>query len=180
MGAFVIAYILACVFFVPGTVLTLGAGAIYGPAIGTVLVSVSSVLGATAAFLTGRYLARGFVEKKLAGNARFKSIDRAVAREGWKIVGLTRLSPVIPFNLLNYAYGLTKVSLKDYFFASWTGMLPATALYVYIGSLAGEAASAAGGGAGRAQWALRIAGLAATLAVTLLLARIARKALHDL
>ena len=93
-------------------------------------------------------------------------------------MGLTRLSPVFPFNLLNYAYGLTSVRFKDYFFASWIGMLPGTVLYVYIGSLAGEAASM-GTGARKAQWAVRIVGLAATLAVALLAARIAKKALRE-
>ena len=134
-------YILACVFFLPGSVLTLGAGAIYGVVKGSMIVSAASTLGAVSAFLVGRYFARGWVQEKIQGAEKFQAIDEAVAQEGWKIVGLTRLSPVFPFNLLNYAYGVTKVSLRDFFFASWIGMMPGTVLFVYIGSLAGEAAA---------------------------------------
>ncbi len=180
---FIALYIAACLFLVPGALLTLGAGAVYGLAKGTAIVSVSATLGAVCAFLAGRTLARGWVEKKIAAYPKFAAIDDAVAREGWKIVGLTRLSPVFPFNLLNYAYGVTKVSLRDYFFASWIGMLPGTVLYVYLGSLAGDLAAvgAASGasGAGALQWTLRGAGLAATVAVTVLITRIAKSALDQ-
>jgi len=116
-GVYAGLYILACVFLVPGSILTLGAGAIYGVVVGSVLVSISSTLGATAAFLVGRYFARNWVAKKIEGNAQFSAIDNAVADEGWKIVGLTRLSPIFSFNLLNYAYGLTRVSLREYVLA---------------------------------------------------------------
>lgn len=176
---FIGTYIAACILFVPGTLLTLGGGAIYGLWKGTLIVSAAATLGGTCAFLIGRYAARGWVEKKIETNPKFKAIDEAVAREGWKIVGLTRLSPVFPFNLLNYAYGVTQVSLKHYFFASWIGMLPGTLLYVYIGSLAGDAAAAgAGSGPGAAQWAVRILGLAATVAVTVFITRLAKKTLQ--
>lgn len=178
---FAVIYVLACVFFIPGSILTLGAGVLFGVLKGSIIVSVSSITGATAAFIIGRYLARDWVSKKIEGNQKFKTIDDAVAREGWKIVGLTRLSPVFPFNLLNYAYGLTKVSLKDYFFASWIGMLPGTVMYVYIGSLAGDLAglSAAGRTRTTAEWALSIAGFIATVVVTLYVTRIARSALNS-
>jgi uncharacterized membrane protein YdjX (TVP38/TMEM64 family) len=120
------------------------------------------------------------VAKKISSNEKFKAIDDAVAREGWKIVGLTRLSPVFPFNLLNYAYGLTRVSLRDYFFASWIGMMPGTIMYVYIGSLAGEVAKLGSEGRTRtsAEWALYIVGLIATIVVTVFITRIARTALR--
>lgn len=179
VAAFVVIYVLACVFMLPGSVLTLGAGAVYGVVRGVAIVSLASTLGATAAFLVGRHLARERVARMIAGNERFRAIDEAVGREGWKIVGLTRLSPAFPFNLLNYAYGLTAVRLRDYFLASWIGMLPGTALYVYLGSLAGSLASLDGRGAGRtpAQWALYGVGLAATVAVTVVVTRIARAAL---
>jgi len=172
-------YVLATVLFLPGSILTLGAGVVFGVVKGSIIVSVSSTLGATCAFLAGRYFARGWVETKIDGNTKFKAIDEAVAREGWKIVGLTRLSPIFPFNLLNYAYGITKVSLRDYFFASWIGMLPGTVMYVYIGALAGDLATlgAGGGPVTTSQWALRVLGLAATVAVTVYVTRIARKAL---
>ena len=172
-------YVLATVLFVPGSVLTLGAGVVFGLVKGFLIVSISSTLGATCAFLVGRYLARGWVETKIEGNPGFKAIDEAVAREGWKIVGLTRLSPIFPFNLLNYAYGITKVSLRDYFFASWIGMIPGTIMYVYIGAVAGDLATLGGDGGptSPAQWILRVVGLAATVTVAAYVTRIARKAL---
>lgn len=180
MGIYAGLYVLACVLFVPGSLLTLGAGAIYGVVAGSLIVSVSSVLGATAAFLVGRHLARGWIAKKIEGNARFAAIDDAVAEEGWRIVGLTRLSPVFSFNLLNYAYGLTRVSLREYVLASWIGMMPGTVMYVYLGSLAGDLASL-GAGAERAttpvEWALYALGLLATAGVTLYVTKIAKKAL---
>jgi uncharacterized membrane protein YdjX (TVP38/TMEM64 family) len=177
--AFIAIYILSCVFMLPGSVLGLGAGAVFGVAKGSAIVSAASTLGATAAFLVGRYLARQRVANMIEGNERFRAIDEAVGREGWKIVGLTRLSPVFPFNLLNYAYGITKVRLRDFFFASWIGMLPGTVMYVYLGSLAGSLATldARGGGRTPAQWVLYIVGLLATVAVTVYVTRIARAAL---
>ncbi|MDF7808400.1 TVP38/TMEM64 family protein [Pontiellaceae bacterium B12219] len=180
MGVFALLYIVACVFFIPGSLLTLGAGTIYGVVTGSILVSISSVLGATTAFLVGRYFARGFISKKIEGNARFSAIDNAVAAEGWKIVGLTRLSPVFSFNLLNYAYGLTRVSLKEYVLASWIGMLPGTVMYVYIGSLAGDLASLGAETAqapSGARWIINIVAFLATVLVTVYVTKIAKKAL---
>ena len=168
-------YIVACVFMLPGAILTLGAGALFGLVKGTLLVSLSSTAGATAAFLVGRYLARAMVARRVAGRAGFQAIDEAVAAEGWKIVGLTRLSPVFPFNVLNYAFGLTRVSLREYVLASWIGMMPGTVMYVYIGSLARLGVDAAE--ASTAQTALRIVGLIATIVVTVFITRIAKKAL---
>src|SRR5690242_15463369 len=132
---FVGLYVVATVLFVPGSVLTLGAGAVFGVALGSVCVSISATLGATAAFLVGRYLARDAIARKIAKSEKFAAIDRAVADEGWKIVLLTRLSPVFPFTLLNYAFGLTRVKLGHYVLASWIGMIPGTVMYVYLGSL---------------------------------------------
>jgi uncharacterized membrane protein YdjX (TVP38/TMEM64 family) len=176
---FVFVYVAATVLFLPGSILTLGAGALFGVVKGSVVVSISATLGATAAFLVGRYLARDWVARKIEGNERFRAIDEAVAREGWKIVGLTRLSPVFPFNLLNYAFGLTRVSLRDYFLASWIGMMPGTVMYVYLGSLAGDLAAVGAGQGGRTpvQWALYVVGLAATVTVTVYVTRLARAAL---
>jgi len=176
---FLLLYIAATVLLLPGSVLTLGAGAVFGVVQGAVLVSIAATLGATAAFLVGRYLAREWVAARLQGYPRFAAIDQAVAREGWKIVGLTRLSPVFPFNLLNYAFGLTRVSLRHYFFASWIGMIPGTVMYVYLGSLAGDLATLGAGGRTRttAEWALYGVGLVATVAVTVYVTRLARAAL---
>ncbi len=173
---FILMYIAACVFFVPGSALTLGAGAIFGVVKGSIIVSIASTLGATAAFLVGRYIARDWVSRKIEKNQKFKAIDQAVAGEGWKIVGLTRLSPVFPFSLLNYAYGLTKVSLRDYVLASWIGMMPGTVMYVYLGSLARLGVDAEQ--SSTAQTVLKIVGLVATIIVTIFVTRIARKALE--
>ncbi|MCL2924409.1 MAG: TVP38/TMEM64 family protein [Trichodesmium sp. MAG_R04] len=179
--AFTVTYILATVLFLPGSLLTLGAGFLFGRLSGSIYVSISSTIGATCAFLVGRYLARGWVSKKIAGNEQFKAIDKAVADEGWKIVGLTRLSPIFPFNLLNYAFGLTQVSLRDYFFASWIGMMPGTVMYVYLGSLAGSLATLGAEGRSRttAEWVLYVVGLIATVAVTVSVTKIAKKALQQ-
>jgi uncharacterized membrane protein YdjX (TVP38/TMEM64 family) len=177
---FVLLYIAASVFLFPAVLLTLGAGAVYGVLWGSVLVSISATLGATAAFLVGRYIAREWVAKRTRGSARFRAVDEAVAREGWKIVGLTRLSPAFPFVLLNYFFGITKVSLRDVFFASMIGMIPAIVMYVYIGSLAGSLASI-GGQRNRtsAEWVLYGIGLVATVAVAVFVTRIARRALEQ-
>ncbi len=179
--AFIAIYIVACVAFIPGSIMTIGGGVIFGVVRGSIYVSIAATLGATAAFLVGRYLARDWVSEKLEGNAKFRAIDEAVGREAWKIVILTRLSPVFPFNLLNYAYGLTSVSLRDYFFASWIGMIPATILYVYIGSLSGDLARAAGGSAHRtpAGWAFTAVGFVATVAVVVYATRIGARALRE-
>lgn len=177
---FMAVYVLACVLFVPASLLTLGAGALFGVIRGAIYVSIASVTGATAAFLIGRHLARDWVERKLQGSPRFAAIRSAVGQGGWKIVILTRLSPAFPFNLLNYAFGVTEVRLSEYVAASWAGMLPGTVLYVYLGSLAG---SLAGLGAEKhaktpAEWLLYGIGLAATIAVTLYVTRLARTALE--
>lgn len=177
---FILLYILAAVLFVPGSLLTLGAGAVFGVVRGSVICSIAATLGATCAFLVGRYVARGWVSCRIEGNPKFKAIDEAVAQEGWKIVGLTRLSPVFPFNLLNYAFGVTRVSLRDYFLASWIGMMPGTVMYVYAGSLAGDLASLGQSQRTRtpAEWALYFVGLLATVAVTVYVTKVARKALE--
>lgn len=179
--AFIILYIIATVAFLPGSILTLGAGVVFGVVLGSIYVFIGATLGATAAFLVGRYLARGWVAQKIAGNKKFKAIDEAVGGEGFKIVLLTRLSPVFPFNLLNYAYGLTGVSLKDYFLGS-VGMIPGTIMYVYIGSLAGSLAmvgTQAQPTNPAVQWTIRIIGFIATVAVTLYVTNVARKALEE-
>ena len=177
--AFVAGYAAAVVAFVPGSALTLAAGAAFGVARGTAYVFVAASLGACAAFLVARHLARAAVERRIAGDRRFAAIDRAIGGQGLRIVLLLRLSPVFPFNLLNYALGLTRVRFVDYA-VGCLGMLPGTFVYVYSGSLAAEvatAASGAGAGGGAAQRAFFVAGLVATIAVTALVTRTARRAL---
>jgi len=176
---FALGYAAAVVAFVPGSALTLAAGAIFGVAEGTVTVFVAAVLGSCAAFLIARYFARGAIERRLAGSAQFAAIDRAIGREGRKIAFLLRLSPAIPFTLLNYALGLTRVRFVDYLVAS-LGMIPGTLLYVYLGSLAGDAASAsAGGGAAAGRTLVKALGLLATAAVTVYVTVLARRALRE-
>lgn len=180
-AVFVAGYALAVVAFAPGSLLTLAAGAIFGLVWGTAYVLVAATLGACAAFLVSRHLARTLVERRLEGNPRFAAIDRAVAEQGCRIVFLLRLSPVFPFNLLNYALGLTSVRFGDYAVAC-AGMLPGTLLYVYYGKLAGDVAALAGGATvagGAGYWAVLILGLVATLTVTTLVTRIARRALRE-
>ena len=180
MVAFVLAYVVACILFLPGVILTMGAGLVYGVVVGVPLVWTGATLGAIAAFVLGRSFARDVIARRVAGNPRFAAIDRAVGREGLKIVLLTRLSPVFPFNLLNYAYGLTGVSLRDYAIGS-VGMIPGTVLYVYLGSLARNVGDLANGGTdtGAAGQILQLVGFAATVAVTVVVTRIARRALDE-
>ncbi|WP_392532515.1 TVP38/TMEM64 family protein [Nostoc sp. C117] len=179
--AFIALYIIATVAFFPGSILTLGSGVIFGVVWGSLYVFIGATLGATAAFLVGRYLARDWIAHKIADNKKFAAIDQAVGREGLKIVLLTRLSPIFPFNLLNYSLGITGVSLKDYFIGS-LGMIPGTIMYVYLGSLAGNLAmigTETQPTNPTIQWAIRIIGFIATVAVTIYITRIARKALEE-
>jgi uncharacterized membrane protein YdjX (TVP38/TMEM64 family) len=174
-------YVVACVFLLPGSIITLGAGFTFGLMRGLLAVMAGSVLGAAAAFLLGRTVARHWVERKVSTNRVFRAVDEAVGREGFKIVLLTRLSPIFPFNLLNYAFGVTKVSFRDYFLASWLGMFPGTVMYVYLGTAAQSLAELAAGGAdgGTAERVLLAVGLLATVAVTVVITRIARRALRE-
>lgn len=174
---FLLLYVLACVFLLPGSVLTLGAGAVFGVPRGVAIVWISATLGASAAFLVGRYLVRDWVARTIAANPKLQALDATVTREGWMIVLLMRLSPVIPFNLLNYAFGATRVSLRDYALASAVGMLPGTMVYVYLGSLASELAAGSARARTPLEWAFYGLGLAATVAVTVYLTRVARASL---
>lgn len=178
---FIGGYAAAAVALVPGSLLTLAGGAIFGLVRGTTFVFAGALLGAVAAFLVARYLARSAVERRLAGNPGFAAVDRAVAGEGRKIVFLLRLSPVFPFSLLNYALGLTRVRFADYLVGS-LGMLPGTLLYVYYGKLAGDVAALAGGAPmpkDARYWTLLGVGLVATVAVTAYVTRVARRALRE-
>lgn len=177
--AFILGYAVATVAFAPGSVLTLSAGILFGLVWGTVYTLIGATLGACAAFLAARYLVRGWVERKLAGKPRFAAIERAVAEEGWKTVALLRLSPVVPFNLLNYALGLTRVPFLHYL-AACLAMLPGTLLYVYYGKAIGSFVALRGGAQaerGPELWVFLIVGLAATVAVTAFIARRAKRAL---
>lgn len=133
---FILLYVASCIALIPGSVLTMGGGAVFGVLKGSLYVSVGATLGATAAFLVGRYLARDWVTRRFGSHPAFTAVNKAVAAEGWRIVFLTRLCPIFPFFLMNYAYALTRVSLRDFVLATWIGIIPGSTLFVYIGSLA--------------------------------------------
>jgi uncharacterized membrane protein YdjX (TVP38/TMEM64 family) len=179
VAVFAAAYVVASVLLLPASILTLGAGFAYGPVAGTLLVSPVSVTAATVAFLLGRTVARGWIAERVSRDRRFAAVDAAIEREGLKIVLLLRLSPVLPFSFLNYALGLTRVRLHHYVLGSFVGMLPATFLYVYLGSHVTTAASLGAGEAstGTAQEAMYWGGLAAAVLVTVVITRLARRAL---
>lgn len=171
-------YVVATVLFVPGTILTLAAGASFGLVVGTITVSIGSTLGAALAFLIARYVARNKVAAMAARHRNFGAIDRAIDEGGWKIVALLRLSPAIPFNLQNYLYGLTPVRFWTCVVTSWLAMLPGTFLYVYLGHVTGAAL-----GADRertpAEWVMLAVGLLATVAVTVYVTWLARRKLQQ-
>ena len=176
LAAFAGIYAVATVFAVPGSALTLLAGGAFGFFAGTLSVWVGATVGLAGAFLVARRFARGPVSRWLEQKPSFAAVDRAVAAEGMKIVFLTRLTPVFPFTFLNYAYGLTGVSFGAYFVGSAIGILPGSLLYLYIGSLAGEAAS---GNVETVRLLLYFGGLAAAVAATVLITRSARRALRQ-
>jgi uncharacterized membrane protein YdjX (TVP38/TMEM64 family) len=179
VGAYVLAYVAATIAGIPGSILTLAAGFAYGPVWGLAVASPASVAGATAAFLLGRTVLRDWAVRATSDSPRARAMAAAVEREGFKIVLLLRLSPVVPFNALNYVLSLTNVRAGTYVIASAIGMLPATALYVYLGSLAPTAAqlSTAGQAGGTGGTVLYVAGLLGTFAVVVIATRAAKRAL---
>ncbi|MDZ8109523.1 MAG: TVP38/TMEM64 family protein [Nostoc sp. DedQUE12a] len=182
--AYIVIYNLATLLFIPGSLLTIKGGCLFGVFWGSIYVLIAAIIGATLAFLIGRHLSRDWVCRQINKHPKFKAIDLAVAKEGWKIVLLTRLSPVFPFNLLNYAFGVTQVSLKNYILGSF-GIIPGTVMYVYIGSLAGNLAMINTSHQPRTsetqiwEWIMQGIGLVATVAVTVYITKIAQKALNQ-
>jgi len=176
---FAVIYVVATVLMIPGSALTLLAGAVFGLWIGTVAVSLGSTTGAALTFLIGRYLARDRVAGMLKGYPVFNAIDRAIGQGGWKVVLLLRLSPVVPFNVQNYLYGLTLIRFWPAVLASWIAMLPGTFLFVYLGYAGREAVSIHAVGAGNSgQTTLMVIGLIATLIVTLYITRLSARAVR--
>jgi uncharacterized membrane protein YdjX (TVP38/TMEM64 family) len=179
--AFVAIYALAMVALIPASVLTLAGGAVFGLAYGVLWAMIGSTLGSTSAFLIGRYVARRAVRRRLASMPRFAAIERAVSEQGRRIVCLLRLSPIAPFNFLNYALGVTTISVVDFMLAS-VGTIPGTIVYAYAGKVAGEALVFAGTAQmprNASYYALLFAGLAATVVATTVVTRTARRALRD-
>jgi uncharacterized membrane protein YdjX (TVP38/TMEM64 family) len=168
------------VAFIPGTLFTLVGGAVFGFVPGVLYASAGAALGSTVAFLIGRYIARESVQRRLARMPRFQSIDRAVAADAARIVFLLRLSPIMPFNVLNYALGLTAVRLADFLLAM-AGTLPGTIVYAYAGKVMGELALAGPAEVPKnaAYYAGLLAGLVATVAATFIVTRAARRALSE-
>ena len=180
--AFIGFYAAGTMLLAPGSVLTIGAGFAFGLWKGFLAVSAGSTLGAALAFLVARFVAREKVVAISRRNEKFRKIDNAIGKEGAKLIFLLRLSPVIPFNVSNYFYGLTAVKFWPYVVASWIGMIPGTFLYVYIGT-AGQAAVSAAAGSEAVRhswqyWTFMSIGLTATIVVTIWMTRIARQALR--
>jgi uncharacterized membrane protein YdjX (TVP38/TMEM64 family) len=173
---YALVYAVCCVLFVPASILTLGAGALYGLGTGTAVVLAGATLGATLSFLLAKSVLRKKIERMTAGNAKFQALDRAIGKEGAKIVFLVRLAPVFPFTYINYAFGLTGVKTLPYVVASFFGMIPGTFAYVYLGS---AAAGAASGEAGTTKKIVQIAGAVVALVVTIFVARVATKAIRS-
>ncbi|GGA17969.1 hypothetical protein CYANOKiyG1_32240 [Okeania sp. KiyG1] len=161
----------------------MGGGVIFGVIWGVIYVFFASTLGATVAFIIGRHISRNWAYQQLHQHPKFQVIDRAVVKEGFKIVFLTRLCPLFPFNLLNYAFGVMQVSLKDYIFGS-LGMIPGTIMYVYIGSIVGDitligtSQQPTNSTVEVTKWIINIVGLIATVLVTIYVTRLAKKALE--
>jgi uncharacterized membrane protein YdjX (TVP38/TMEM64 family) len=176
---FAAAYVLVTVLLLPAWLLTVGAGLLFGLLPGVAVVSVGSTAGASVSFLIARYLARDAVARYVRGHPRFSAVDRAIARGGWRIVFLLRLSPVIPFTFSNYAYGLTAIAFRPYVLASWVGMLPLTVLYASLGAAGREASSIANGGFSAWRGASIAVGILVTIAVTVYVGRLARRALDE-
>lgn len=181
---FIVFFNLATLICVPASLLAIQAGFVFGWGWGSLYVLIGAIVGATLAFLVGRYLTQQWVWQKVNANVRFHAIAQAVAQEGWKIVLLTRLSPIFPFNLTNYAFGITKISLRHYVLGS-LGILPGTVLYTYMGSLASEFSQARLSSTAMplevqiGQWGMRLMGLIATVAITVYLHQVAKKALNQ-
>jgi uncharacterized membrane protein YdjX (TVP38/TMEM64 family) len=178
---FIIAYIVACLTFFPGVILTLGAGILFGVLKGTFLVSVGATLGAGCAFLLSRYLARDWVQRKFSNIPQFRAIDAAVADEGWKIVGLIRLSPAFPFIPLNFVFGLTRIPFWHFVAITWLSLIPMSCMFVYLGSIIGEIAAlgAVPIATGRTKWVVTGIGFTTTIFVTYFVTRIVRRVLLE-
>ena len=177
---FILTYAAGVVAFIPCTLFTLVGGAVFGFLRGVLYASAGAALGSTGAFLIGRYVARNAIQRRLARMPRFQSIDRAVAADAVRILFLLRLSPIMPFNVLNYALGLTAVRLTDFLLAM-AGTLPGTIVYAYAGKVMGELAVAGPAGVPKnaGSYVVLVVGLVATVAATFVVTRAARRALSE-
>lgn len=177
--AFIALYTFTCIFFLPGSFLTLGAGAVYGFWGGTLLVTASSTVGAAANFLLTRTIARRLTQRLIERNARFRAFDEAIGREGWKIVFMSRLSPIVPHSVVSYVAGLTQMSFTKYTVISWLGFIPISAAYAYVGTMAGSITRDAAGVHKPPSWLLYGVGLAITAVVAYFSTVISAKAMRE-
>jgi uncharacterized membrane protein YdjX (TVP38/TMEM64 family) len=174
---FIVLYTLSCVFFLPGSILTIGAGAVYGFWFSTALVTVSSTVGAGVNFLTSRYLVGDWMRKRIGRNAKFRALEKAVCSEGWRMILISRMSPIIPHSLVSYAAGLIPISFWRFTLASFVGFLPPSAAYTYVGAMVGKALRTSAGVTPHdpVTWVFYGLGLMATLAIIAITTRIARR-----
>jgi uncharacterized membrane protein YdjX (TVP38/TMEM64 family) len=174
---YIIIYAIATLILAPASVLTLAAGFIYGLE-GFFIVIIGAIIGASLSFLAGRYIFKNKVENFIATKPKLNSIDKAVEAEGWKIVALCRLSPLIPFNLQNWFFGVTSISFKSYFLSSFFAIMPGTLLYIWIGSLGSDIAD--NENTSIVKTIFLIIGLIATFVVTFYIGKKARQKLDEI
>nr|WP_290222151.1 TVP38/TMEM64 family protein [Trichocoleus desertorum] len=174
--AFITVYILMTLAGLPNALLMLGSGTLFGFSKGVLYASIADILGATACYVVGKTIARKQIKKWLAKNPKFLELDKAIARKGWKIILLTRLSPILPSSLLNYGFSCTKVKFRDYFIFTWIGMLPVVSFYVYLGSFGFRMFGKSGT---PENLLIQLAGLLATIATALYTTRVAQQALRQ-
>lgn len=172
---YVLTYAVCCVLFIPASILTLSAGAIFGVVKGSLIVICGATLGACLSFLLARTVMRKRIESMTASNAKFRALDQAITAEGWKIVVLVRCSVVFPFTYINYAFGLTGIAFVPYAIATFFGIIPTTVAFVYLGDLAGSAATATK--AQTTALVIKIVGGLIALGVSIFVTRLATKAI---
>ena len=180
--AFVVIYTIATSICIPGSIMALAGGALFGKLMGSILVYISGLFGAYVAFWLGRSLLRNWIQRRLQKNIYLKTMNKVVVAEGWKIACLLHLSPIIPFNLLNYALGTSKISVKNFVFATAIGILPGVILYTFLGSTISDVtmvmAGMSDGADKKLQWLVSAIGILATLGLTVYSAQIARRQLE--
>jgi uncharacterized membrane protein YdjX (TVP38/TMEM64 family) len=175
---FAAVYVIATVVLAPGSLFTIAAGLLFGLVWGLPIVLVGAKIGAALAFLIARCLVRDRIEAMIERRPKFKAVDRAVTEEGWKVVLLLRLTPVVPFNIQNYFFGLTKIEFWRYVVATFVGIIPGTVMYLYIGAI-GRALVGGEGQWGTPQWIFFGVGLVATIVVAVLITRKAKQKLKE-
>ena len=173
---FIVLYTLSCVLFLPGSVLSVGAGAVYGFWGGTALVSLASIAGALANFVSARFLLRRWMERRFAASKKFQALNHVAVKDAWRMVILTRLSPILPHSLVSCAFGLSRLGSWRFLAASWVGFFPISAAYAYSGSVLGKATKA-GLHQGSWAWAAYALEIGLTIGVTWWITHAAHRAL---